>query len=109
MKRLLPALALSLFASPLAAQPSSSEQSLRNFLQARFHEDRESYPDTRTVTAWADLNGDGRPEALIYLISGIFCGSGGCTLMIVTPAGRSWRAVADMRVPNPPIRLLPTS
>jgi hypothetical protein len=70
MKRLLLTLALSLFASPLAGQPSSDDQSLRAFLQARFHDDRANYPDTRYVTAWADLNRDGRPEAFVYLISG---------------------------------------
>jgi hypothetical protein len=109
MKRLLLTLAVLLAASPLAAQPSSADQSLRAFLQARFQQDRQAFPDTRTVTAWADLNGDGRPEALVYLISGNVCGSGGCNLLIFTPAGRSWRAVADMSVTNPPIRLLPTS
>jgi hypothetical protein len=90
----------------LAAQPPPGERSLRDFLQARFHEDRANYPDTRYVTAWADLDGDGRPEALVYLISGAYCGSGGCNLMIFTPDGRSWREVANMSVTNPPIRVL---
>jgi hypothetical protein len=89
----------------LRAQPSAVDQSLRAFLQARFQQDRENYPDTRYVSAWADLNGDGRPEALVYLLSGAYCGSGGCNFMIFTPQGRSWRQVADMSVTNPPIRL----
>ena len=93
----------------LRAQMPSPDQSLRAFLQARFQQDRQSYPDTRVVTAWADLNGDGRLEAFVYLISGGSCGTGGCNLMIFTPAGRSWRAVADMSIVNPPIRLLATS
>jgi hypothetical protein len=109
MKRFLPVLALSLLGSPLAAQPGPADQSLRTFLQARFQQDRADFPDTRLVTAWADLNGDGRPEAIVYLISGNFCGSGGCNLLIFTPAGRSWRTVAQMSVTNPPIRLLGTS
>jgi len=106
MKRLLLALALSLVASALAGQPSPDDQSLRAFLQTRFQEDRANYPDTRYVSAWADLNGDGRAEAFVYLISGAYCGSGGCNLMIFTPEGRSWREVADMSVTNPPIRVL---
>jgi hypothetical protein len=108
MKRLLLTFALSLVASPIAAQPPSPDRSLRTFLQARFQQDREA-SDTRIVTAWADLNGDGRPEAFVYLLSGAYCGSGGCNLMIFTPEGRSWREVADMSVTNPPIRLLGTA
>ena len=93
----------------LSAQPSADERSLRDYLQTRFHEDRENYPDTRYVAAWADLDGDRRPEALVYLISGAFCGSGGCKLLVLTRDGRSWRAVADTSVTNAPIRLLATS
>ena len=93
----------------LRAQPPAQEPSLRAFLQARFHDAHADSPDTRIVTAWADLGGDRRPEALIYVISGDFCGSGGCNLMIFTPAGRSWRQVADISIANPPIRLLATS
>jgi hypothetical protein len=107
MKRLF--LACLLILAPgatLRAQPASQEQSLRAFLQARFHEDRANYPDTRYVSAWSDLNGDGRPEAFVYLISGAYCGSGGCNLMIFTQHGGSWHEVADMSVTNPPIRVL---
>ena len=93
----------------LRAQPSPDDQSLRAFLQARFHEDRETYPDTRYVAAWADLDGDRRPEALVYLLSGAFCGSGGCKLLVLTREGRSWRTVADTSVTSAPIRLLATS
>jgi hypothetical protein len=105
---LLACLAMISASAALRAQPSS-DQSLRAFLQTRFHEDRQAYPDTRVVTAWADLNGDHRPEAFVYLISGAYCGTGGCNLMIFTPAGRSWRQVAEMTVTNPPIRLLTTA
>jgi hypothetical protein len=92
----------------LGARPSS-DQSLRAFLQARFHDDRDNYPDARYVSAWADLDGDSHPEAFVYLISGAYCGSGGCNLMIFTPAGGAWREVADMSVTHPPIRLLDTA
>ena len=102
---LLACLAFCSAAAPLRAQPSG-DRSLREYLQARFQEDRAAYPDTRYVSAWADLNGDGRPEAFVYLLSGAYCGSGGCNLMIFTPEGRSWREVADMSVTNPPIRVL---
>jgi hypothetical protein len=108
MKRLLLLACLPFFSSGAAirAQPSAEDLSLRAFLQTRFQEDRANYPDTRYVSAWADLDGDGRPEAFVYLLSGAYCGSGGCNLMIFTPRGSSWREVADMAVTNPPIRVL---
>ena len=72
-------------AAPAAAQ--TPEQSLHSFLQTTFAEARENYGDTSYVAAFADLNGDGRDEALVSFQSGPFCGSGGCALYIYTPAG----------------------
>jgi hypothetical protein len=101
-------LALCSAGAALSARPSD-DASLRAHLQARFHEDRANYPDMRYVSAWADLDRDGRPEAIVYLLSGATCGTGGCNLMILTPAGRGWRQVADISIVNPPVRLLATS
>ena len=111
MKRiaLLGCLALLSSGASLRAQPSDEDRSLHEYLLARFHEDRADYPDTRYVSAFADLDGDRRPEALVYLISGAFCGSGGCKWLVLTREGRSWRVVADTTVTNAPIRLLATS
>ena len=38
----------------------------------------------------------------------MFCGSGGCALYIYTPAGASWRQVAELTIVNAPVRLLNT-
>jgi hypothetical protein len=104
------ALALALaFACPAtAAAPPSRNQSLRLFLQASFAEARADYAETTYVSAYADLNGDGRDEALVSLSSGFFCGSGGCALYIYTPEGNSWREVAELTIVNLPVRLLNT-
>ena len=67
------------------------------------------WPDTSYVSAFADLNGDGRDEALVSLYSGLFCGSGGCALYIYTPAGGAWREVAEVTIVNAPVRLLASS
>src|SRR3954466_14794480 len=108
MKRLFLALALTLAASPLVAQPQTAERSLHDFLRTTFAEARRGYPDSTYVAAFADLNGDGRDEALVSLYSGMFCGSGGCALYIYTPAGASWREVAEITIVNAPVRLLAT-
>jgi len=93
-------------AGALPAQPASGDDGVRAYLQERFHADRAEDRDARYVIARADLNGDGRPEALVYLLSSAYCGTGGCNLLILTPAGRSWRKVAELTIVNPPIRLL---
>ena len=103
---LLPGLAALLLAPAAAhAQPDAA---FRAFLQNELGEDRDNYPDTRYALAWADLNGDGRGKAIVYLMSENYCGSGGCTLLVYTPAGTSWSKVGDVPIANAPIRLLDT-
>jgi hypothetical protein len=96
-----------LAAAPAGALASQAE-SLHAFLQTTFASARADYGNTSYVSAFADLNGDGRDEALVSLYSGLFCGSGGCALYIYTPAGASWREVAELTIVNAPVRLLNT-
>jgi hypothetical protein len=108
MRRAALLLALLLAWPASAPAQASRDAALRNFLQASFAEAREDYGDTTYTAAFADLNGDGRDEALVSLQSGMFCGSGGCALYIYTPAGGSWREVAELTIVNAPVRLLST-
>ena len=87
------------------AQPGRDAE-LHAFLQERFAEDRADAPDTRYVWALADLNGDGRPEALVSLISRTRCGTGGCDLYIYTPEQGSRYQHGALNVTNPPIVVL---
>lgn len=103
--RLFLAAAIAFLAAPAAAQPNRDSE-LHAFLQERFAEDRTDAPDTRYAHGWADLNGDGRPEALVYIMSTTFCGTGGCDLYIYAPRQRSFQQLARMSVTNPPIRVL---
>ena len=57
----------------------------------------------------ADLNGDRRAEALLYVTDPDYCGSGGCTLTVLSPNGSSYRVVLRSTVTQLPIRVLPTS
>lgn len=43
----------------------------------------------RALVARIDLNGDGRQELFAYLMGPLFCGSGGCTLQLLTPESAS--------------------
>jgi len=89
-----------------AGAEAPRDDALRGFLQTTFADARSEWLDTTYVAAFADLNGDGRDEALVSLYSGLFCGSGGCALYIYTPAGASWREVAEITIVNAPVRLL---
>jgi len=67
---------------------------------------RQSYGDgeIRTFDAGVDLNGDGRPEIVVYVVSPMVCGTGGCNLLVFTPTKTGYRRVADISVVRPPIR-----
>jgi hypothetical protein len=83
---------------------SSDEESIRKFLQSR-----DDDKTTQYVAAFRDLNGDGKPEAIVYLIGKSWCGSGGCRLFIFQKNGASWKVVTTMTITNPPIRMLDTA
>jgi len=96
-----------LLAAPAAAQ-TPQRDSLHTFLQTAHADARENYGNTAYTAAFADLNADGREEAMVSLQSGLFCGSGGCALYIYTPSGDSWRELAELTIVNAPVRLLAT-
>jgi hypothetical protein len=57
--------------------------------------------------ALADLNGDGRDDAVVLLTGSDWCGSGGCTMLVFrgTPAGFAY--VSGSTITYDPIRILP--
>ncbi|HEY7393180.1 MAG TPA: lysozyme inhibitor LprI family protein [Bryobacteraceae bacterium] len=58
------------------------------------------------MAAFYDLNGDGKPEAIVYLIGNQWCGSGGCNTLILAQKDDSWRVVTNETITWPPIRVL---
>lgn len=69
---------------------------------------------TRYSVALVDLDGDKRPEALIYAMSTTAgglqsdkCGSGGCNLYVLSLTPTGYRQISDISVTLPPIRILP--
>ena len=55
----------------------------------------------------ADLDGDGIDEVLAYPMGPMTCGSGGCTLFVLIPAGNSYRILDELSVSQLPIYKLP--
>jgi len=90
-----------------ATSPSPSEDSLRTFLQDYV---REKHLDddkaTTYVRAFVDLNGDGKEEAIVYLVGRGWCGSGGCVTLVLARRNSSYRVITKITITRPPIRVL---
>ena len=83
---------------------AATETSLKKFLQTMTDDKAARY-----VAAFHDLNGDGTPEAIVYLQSNQWCGSAGCNTLILSRYGASWKVVTNISITNPPIRVLASS
>ncbi|HXB75255.1 MAG TPA: hypothetical protein VNY05_43885 [Candidatus Acidoferrales bacterium] len=60
----------------------------------------------RYAAAFQDLDGDGKPEAIVYLAGRDWCGTGGCHTVILSYVGESWKVITRVSITRPPIRLL---
>jgi hypothetical protein len=85
----------------LAAVAGNLSKSAENFISQRLHV-------TSYKSATADLNGDGRLEVFIYATDADSCGSGGCTLFVLSPRGGGYRVVMRSTIVQLPIRVLAT-
>ena len=67
----------------------------------------EDAPDTDSAGRYlynrVDLNGDGRPEALVYLMGREFCGTGGCNLLVFQSGDNGYRLLAEISLVNNPV------
>ncbi len=50
-----------------------------------------------------DLNGDGKAEVLVYLLGSIFCGTGGCDLLLLRETEDGYSVVNNFPISRPPI------
>jgi hypothetical protein len=88
-------------------QNSSWENSLRKFLRDYVGNSDEG-KTTRYSSAFVDLKDDGTKEVIVYLSGRAWCGTGGCTMLILSPEGTSYRVVTKTTVTRLPIRVLDT-
>jgi hypothetical protein len=86
-----------------AFQSSLTEQSLKHYLHTG---NGGRYRMVRYIAAFQDLNGDGKPEAIVYFTSQEWCGTSGCHVLVLTQNGRSWTIVAEISAARLPIRVL---
>jgi hypothetical protein len=105
MRQFARALLVTLFAVCFANAQSDLD-SLTKVLQ-----DYIGTPDAETKTtefaaAFVDLRNDGSKEAIVYLSSDGWCGTGGCTMLILAPEGTSYKVVSKIPAVRLPIRVL---
>jgi hypothetical protein len=89
---------------------ANESTNVRRFLQQYLGPD--SYPSWSKSTHYfaqvVDLNGEGSNQVIVYLMNGGWCGSGGCTALILAPEKSSYRVVTRLTITWPPIRVLET-
>ena len=90
-----------------SSETQSSHAPLIQFLQNYVGQD-EADKDARFAAAFVDLKNDGTKEAIVYLSSSSWCGTGSCTLLIMTPETNSYTLISKIPAVRPPIKILAT-
>ena len=90
-------------------QTSATEgDHLKQFLQVYLKQPRLTDKTTRYFYSFVDLNGDGKQEIVVYITGDSWCGSGGCTTLVLVPEDSSYRVVTRITITRLPIRVLAT-
>jgi hypothetical protein len=61
---------------------------------------------TRYAAAFTSLSNQGRPEVVVRLSAGRWCGSGGCTTLVLADEGETFKVVSKITITQLPIRVL---
>ncbi|WP_230292941.1 hypothetical protein [Croceicoccus sp. Ery5] len=75
------------------------------FLAQHFADDGE----VSVATTAIDLNGDGMDEIVAYASGPMLCGSGGCNVLVLEPAGEGFTVRMDASVSKLPVTVLDSS
>ena len=62
----------------------------------------------RYIFEFADLAGRGNQQAIVHLTGRDWCGSGGCTMLVLTQEGSSYKVISRIPATRLPIRVLET-
>lgn len=83
------------------------EDRLKRFLQ-QYLRDSQTPEDntTRYAVAFVDLKDNGTKDVIVYITGQRWCGSGGCTTLVLAPFGSSYGVNSKIVVTRPPIRVL---
>lgn len=101
------ALAVALGASADAAPRSfGGDADVRAFMQRRYQQLGIDERNVSFSTAYVDLNGDGRKDALVLISGPNMCGTGGCSFYVLEHRGDRYRLRARMPTTKAPISVL---
>ena len=109
-------LALLLFLSPLPVQDSLATDTALSLLQGAVAQYVQPFDAEWTASemrvAWADLDGNGQSDALVYLDGAAWCGSSGCTLLVFAAVDSvdvaelgAYTPVAEISLMHGPVRV----
>jgi hypothetical protein len=88
---------------------TAQEGSLRRFLQNYVGGPGSNEGKaTRYFAAFVHLPDNNTQQAVVYLTNDGWCGSGGCTTLILEPKGSTYRVITKVTITRPPIRVLRT-
>lgn len=83
---------------------AADDEALRTALEAQIPD---GIPDVRYFRSFVELNGDGRDEAIAYLVGPQVCGSGGCDTFVFSETDAGYRLVCEIGLTRPPIYAAP--
>ena len=105
MRQFARALLVILLAACFATSQSSLD-SLAKVLQGYVGTPDAESKTTEFAVAFVDLRDDERKEAIVYLSSDGWCGTAGCTMLILAPEGTSYHVISKIPAVRLPIRVL---
>jgi len=94
----------------LCSGAGAQDESLREFLK-NYVGDYSAYPevkDTRYVAVFVHLRDDKSQQVIVFLDGRAWCGTGGCTTLILVPKDSSYTILTKMTIVHEPIRVLNT-
>jgi hypothetical protein len=81
----------------------TKEESLKTFLQTLDNDETSRY-----VASFQSLSSDSGVQAIVYMVGNNWCGSGGCSTLILKQVGETWKIISKITITQFPIRVLKT-
>ncbi len=102
-------LAATCFGQDRTPQDPAADTTLKAFLKHYLKSGSTEFDKTtRYSAAFADLSGAKTPEVVVYVSGRAWCGSGGCSMLILRAEGAAFSVIARTTITRPPIRILQT-
>lgn len=87
-------------------QPPSAERLLRSVAEYEKSVGIKVPEPSQCMYTFVQLASQNRPEAVVYLTGGGWCGTGGCTTLILTANAFGYKVISQIPATRLPIRLL---